>query len=161
VGLEARLTEDLKAAMRSGDVIRRETIRYLRTALKNEQIALKTVDPVSQERPPLTEEEELAVLQRVIKQHRDSIAEFARGNRPDLVAKEQAELEILLEYLPSRPLSTSEIEAAARAAIAELGVSGARGQGAVMRRLAAELRDRADMREVSQIVQRLLSGGEA
>src|SRR5205807_9004982 len=109
--LEEDVGAELREAMRAGDATRRETIRQLRAALHNEAIARGR---------GLDDDESTAVLQRLINQHRDSIAEFTRGNRSDLVAKEQAELEILLRYLPAQ-MSRDEIGAAACPAIATVG----------------------------------------
>src|SRR5687767_11837257 len=105
--LDEDLTADLRDAMRAGDVVRRETIRQLRSALHNEVIAKGR---------PLSDDESTAILQRLINQHRDSISEFTRANREELVAKEQAELEILLGYQPAQ-MSRDEIVEVVRTAI--------------------------------------------
>ena len=144
---EDRLMADLKDAMRAGDVVRRETIRLLRSALHNARI--------EQERP-LTEAEEQAVLARQIKQRRESIDEFQRGGRQDLVAKEQQELRVLETYMPAQ-LGSEEIEAEARKAIAATGAQGPREQGKVMAWLAPRLRGKADLKQVGQVVLRLLT----
>jgi hypothetical protein len=133
--------------MRAGDATRRETIRQLRAALHNEAIAHGHA---------LDDDESTAVVQRLINQHRDSIAEFTRGNRQDLVAREQAELEILLGYLPAQ-MSRDEIVAAVRQAIENVGASSRQDQGKVMRELAPQLRGKADMRVVSEVAQELLT----
>jgi uncharacterized protein len=144
--LEEDLATDLREAMRSGDVTRRDTVRQLRAALHNESIA---------KGHGLTDEESVAVVQRLVNQHRDSIAEFKRGSRDDLVAKEEAELEILLGYLPAQ-LGREAIVAAAATVIARIGAAGKGDQGRVMRELAPEMRGKADMRIVNEVVQELL-----
>ena len=140
------LQSQLADAMRAGDVTRRETIRQLRSTLHNEQIARGHA---------LSNEEQDAVVQRLVNQHRDSIAEFAKGGRQDLVDKEQAELEILVTYLPAQ-LSREEIRQAAQRVIQSVGAEGKKDQGKVMRELSPELRGKADMRLVNEVVQELL-----
>src|SRR5437016_4275956 len=112
--LEDDLATELREAMRSGDATRRDTIRQLRAALHNESIA---------KGHPLGDEESLAVVQRLVNQHKDSISEFKRGNREDLVVKEEAELQVLQAYLPEQ-LSREAITAAAVAAIQKVGAAG-------------------------------------
>jgi uncharacterized protein len=145
--LEDDLANDLRNAMRAGDSVRRDAVRQLRSALHNEAIA---------KGHPLNDEESTAVVQRLVNQHRDSIAEFKRGQREDLVAKEEAELELLLGYLPEQ-LSREAIAAAAAAAIQKIGAAGKGDQGKVMRELAPEMRGKADMRMVTEVVQELLA----
>ena len=144
--LEDELADQLLAAMRSGDATRRDTIRLLRGALHNEAIALgRSLEP----------SESVAVVQRLVNQHRDSISEFSRGRRPDLVAKEEAELVVLLGYLPEQ-LAREGIAMAASAVITQVGATGRQDQGKVMRELAPRLRGKADMRMVNEVVQELL-----
>jgi uncharacterized protein YqeY len=145
--LEENLAADLREAMRAGDTTRRDTVRQLRAALHNESIAKGR---------ELSDEESLTIVQRLVNQHRDSISEFKRGNRDDLVAKEEAELQILLGYLPEQ-ISREAIIAAATAIIERVGATGKGDQGKVMRELAPELRGKADMRMVNEIVQELLA----
>lgn len=144
---EDRLMDDLKDAMRAGDQVRRETIRLLRAALHNARI---------EQGRPLTEAEELAVLQRQVKQRRESIEEFRRGGRQDLADREAQELAILERYLPTQ-LSPDEIEAEVRQAVTATGARGPREQGKVMSWLAPRLRGKADLSEVSRVVQRVLA----
>jgi uncharacterized protein YqeY len=148
MGLEERLMADLKDAMRNRDEVRVSTIRFARAALANEAI---------DKRRALTEDEVIAVLTRQVKQRRESIEEFGRGNRQDLVDKEQAEMEILLSYLPKQ-MSREEIAEAARAAIQEAGASGPTDFGKVMSRLAPALRGRADGKLIGEVVRELLAG---
>jgi uncharacterized protein YqeY len=146
MSLQERLMADLRAAMREADVPRREAIRLLRAAVLNEEI---------ERRRPLTDEETLVVVQRLVKRHQDSIEQFERGGRPDLVAYEQAQLAAIRSYLPER-LPWEEIEAHVQAAIQETGARSRADAGRVMQRLAGELRGRADLREVSRLVQERL-----
>jgi uncharacterized protein YqeY len=106
----------------------------------------------------LTDEEVLAVIQHQAKQRRDSIAEFKKAGRDDLVAVEEAELAIIDNYLP-RQMSQDEIEVAVRRAAADLGVSNMSGMGPLMKYLMAELKGRADGRLVNQVVREVLSDG--
>lgn len=137
---------DLREAMRAGDTIRRDTIRQLRAALHNEAIAQGRA---------LREDEALGVVTRLVNQHRDSIAEFERGRRADLVAKEQAELKVLLSYLPEQ-MSREALTDAAREVIRAVGATSRGHQGKVMRELAPRVRGKADMRVVNEVVQELL-----
>jgi uncharacterized protein YqeY len=148
VSLSERLTEDMKAAMRAGaeGKVRLEVIRFLRAALKNAEIEKKA---------PLTDDEILGVITKQVKQLKDSIAEFEKGGRADLVAKAQAELEVLSAYLP-QPLSEEEIRELARQIIAEVGAQGPKDMGKVMGPLVARTKGRADGKLVNQIVKELL-----
>jgi uncharacterized protein YqeY len=146
--LEQRLAEDLKSAMRSGDEDRKRTIRLIITALKYARI---------EARGELDESAQLTVLQRQARERRESIAEYERGRRPDLVAREQAELSIIDDYLPKQ-LTDEEIEAAARQQIAAVAASGPQDMGRVMRPLVKQLAGRADGARVNAIVKRLLAG---
>ncbi|HEY8346626.1 MAG TPA: GatB/YqeY domain-containing protein [Symbiobacteriaceae bacterium] len=148
MSLSQRLMDDMKAAMKAGPAgkVRLETIRMLRAAIKNAEIA---------KRAPLTEEEILDVIAKQVKQIKDSLAEFERGGRPDLVAKAQAELEILSGYLPEQ-LSEEEIRDLARQVIAEVGAQDLRDMGKVMGPMMARTKGRADGKLVNRIVRELL-----
>lgn len=148
MSLKEKLDGELKNAMRSGDTARRDTVRLALSALKNARIAAMH---------DLDEGEELAVIAKEVKQRRESIAEFEKAGREDLVAKERTEMEILSSFLPEQ-VGREEIRARAQAIIAETGASGPRDMGKVMPRLNAELRGRADGREVAAVVQELLAG---
>ncbi len=143
--------EDLKEALRRRDTTRRNTIRLILSALNYSQIAKGA---------PLEEGDVLAVLQKEATRRRESIEAFSKGNRPDLVAQEKAELQVILGYLPP-PLTREEIAQAARQAIAESGAQGPRDMGKVMGRLMPQLKGRAEGQEVNAIVQELLSGKRA
>ena len=165
--LDERLMTDVKDAMRAGDTTRRDVIRFLRSALKNAQIARiefteeqaeegATVERAAERDQPLSDEEELRVLQRQIKQRQDSIEQFGRAGRTDLVDRESAQLTILQSYLP-QGLSQEEIDAITRAIIAETGASGAKDMKLVMPRLIAQAAGRADSRALSESARRLLA----
>ena len=141
--IEQKLTDDLKDAMRSGDEVSRDAIRMVRAALKNEQIELQH---------PLTDAEVDAVVTRIAKRHRDSIAEFKKGNRPDLVAHEEAQLAVVEKFAKVQMMPREQIEAEVRQTIAELNLSGPRAMGPVMTAMSKRLKDKADMRLVNEIV---------
>ena len=146
--LQEKLMADFKKAMKGGDRVRQSVISLVRAGIKNAEIAQqKTLDDVGV----------LAVIAKEAKQRRESIAEFKKGNRPDLVAKEEAELTILLEYLPQQ-MTREEIMAAARKVIAEVGARGPADKGKVMSRLVAELKGKAEGREINAVVTEMLSG---
>ena len=173
MSLRDRLAQDLKDAMRARDETRKATIRLVRSAINAAEIEKRSAFIESQqarhvdietleltdEQFALTDEEVLDVLQKQAKQRRDSIAEFEKAGRDDLVEAEQSELSIIESYLP-RQMTRDEIEAAAQRAAAELGVSDMSGMGALMKHLMAELKGRADGRMVNQVVREVLSGGQ-
>jgi uncharacterized protein len=144
--VQPRIEEDLKAAMKSGDKRRVATLRLLLSALKNEKI---------QAQRDLTGEEVESVLRRAVKQRRDSIEQYARGGRQDLVDAETAELAILEEYLP-KGLTEPEIEAELRAIIQEKGFASAKDVGLAMKEVMARHRGRVDGKKAQEIARRLL-----
>lgn len=146
--LQERLFEDLKDAMRQRDDLRRSTLRLIRAAIQNEEIA---------QRKPLDDGGVTDVLSRLARQHQESITEFRRGNRPDLVEREEAELAILRQYLPQQ-LTRQEIVDLARYIIGEVGAAGPTDLGKVMGRLMPQLRGKADGAQVRQVVAELLGG---
>ena len=147
MGLKEQLLEDMRDAMRAKDIPRRNAIRMVRAAIQNAEIA-KQAD--------LDEEEILSLIAKEIRQRRDAIEMFAKGNRPDLVEKESEQVEILQAYLPKQ-LSEGEIEAIAREVVSELGASGMGDMGSVMRATLAKVKGRADGRLVNEIARKLLS----
>lgn len=147
MGLNEQLMDDLKDAMRKREEVRVGAIRLARAAIANDAI---------EKRRPLDDQEVLAVLARQVKQRRESIEEFTRGNRPDLVAREQQELEVLLSYLP-RQMTRQEIAEAARSTIQQVGATGPGDFGKVMSRLAPELKGRAEGKVVGEVVRELLA----
>lgn len=148
MNLKTRVTEDMKAAMRAKDSARLSTIRLLLAAIKQREV---------DERIELGDPEVVAVIDKMIKQRRESIAQFEAGKRPDLVAAERAEIELLQAYLPQR-MDETEIDAAIAAAIASADTTGMAAMGKVMATLKAQLAGRADMQQVSAKVKSKLAG---
>jgi hypothetical protein len=149
--LRQRLTDDLKEAMRRQDEPRKAAIRSIIAALK----AAETELDANGQRVHLDEGGILALIAKQVKIRQESILEFRRGKREDLVAKEEAELAILEEYLPQQ-MGRAEIEAEARSVIAEVQASGPADLGKVMKPLMARLRGRADGKLVNEVVRELL-----
>ncbi|MFQ5860848.1 MAG: GatB/YqeY domain-containing protein [Dehalococcoidia bacterium] len=147
MALNEQLIQDLQEAMRSRDTLRTSVLRFLRAGLHNEEIARGRA---------LSDQEALDVVARQAQQRQESIEQFRRGNRPDLVAQEEAELAILKEYLPPQ-LTHQELEELARQAIREVDAWGPADKGRVMGRLMPQVRGRADGAAVSQLVTELLS----
>ncbi len=146
--LQEKLMNDLKAAMKGRDRLRQLVIQLVRAGIKNAEIAQqKTLDDAGV----------LGVIAKEAKQRRESIAAFKKGNRPDLVAKEEAELAILLEYLPQQ-ISREEIIAAACQVIKEVGAQGLGDKGKVMQKLMPQLKGKAEGSAINEIVIGLLSG---
>ena len=146
--LKTRITEDMKTAMRAKDAARLSAIRLLLAAIKQREV---------DERRELADADVLAVIDKMVKQRRDSIAQFTAGNRMDLVATEQAELAVLATYQPQQ-MSATEIDAAIEAAVAATGAVGPAGMGKVMAELKGKLAGRADMAAVSARVKARLAG---
>lgn len=144
--LKKTLNDDLKQAMRGGDNVRRSVIRLVFAALQNAEIARQAA---------LEGNDILGIIAREARQREESILAFKQGNRPDLVAQEEAELAILQEYLP-QPMTRDEIITAARRIIGEVGAQTPRDKGKVMPRLVAELKGKADGREINTVVTELL-----
>ena len=144
--IQQRLQEDLKQAMRNGDTVRRGLIRYIRSAIHDQEIARKA---------ELDDEAVIDLLGRQAQQRLESIDAFKKGDRPDLVAKEVAELAMIRGYLPAQ-LSREDIAELVRAAIEEAGASGPQDMGKVMGRIMPQVRGKAEGRTVSRIVQELL-----
>jgi uncharacterized protein len=147
--LEAQIQDDLKRAMRERDATSRDALRLLVAALTNARI---------EARGELDDAAVLGVVQKQVKQRRESIAEFEKAGRQDLVDKERAELDVFERYMPQQA-SREEIEEAARKIIAETGASGPRDIGKVMPVLVKQFAGRADGRQINDIVRSLI--GEA
>jgi len=145
--LKARITEDMKNAMRAKDSARLSTIRMLLAAIKQREV---------DERIEPTDADVLAIIDKMIKQRRDSIAQFRAGKREDLALAEEAEVAVLQAYMPA-PLSETEIDALIAEAIAATGASGMAGMGKVMAMLKPKLAGRADMGAVSGRIKALLA----
>jgi hypothetical protein len=153
--LKDQLNADLRDAMRAGDDTRKSTLRMLITSIRNAEIPPEGAVAESS-RSELDDEAVLNVVRREVKQRRDSIDAYTKANRPDLVAREEAELGVLSAYLPAQ-MSREEIEQTARAIIQRLGASGPADKGKVMPAIMAELRDKAEGREINAVVTELLS----
>lgn len=145
--LKDRLSEDMKAAMRAKDSARLGAIRFLLAAIKQREV---------DERISADDAVVLAVIEKMAKQRRDSIAQFEQAGRHDLADKEKAELALLQTYLP-QPLSEDDLLAAIRAAIAEAGGSGPQAMGTVMGLLKPRIAGRADPARASAMVRQLLA----
>lgn len=147
MGLREQINDDLKAAMRGGDTARRDTIRLLTAALKQREV---------DERKTLADADVLAVIEKMIKQRRDSITQFEQGGRQDLADKEKQELALLQTYMP-QAMGEDEIAAAVEAAVAETAAAGPADMGKVMAVLKPKLAGRADMGKVSAAVKARLA----
>lgn len=145
--MQEKLMTDLKQAMKSGDKIRLEVLRMVRASIKNAEIA---------QQKSLDDPDILGIIAKEGKQRRESIAEFKKANRQDLVDKEEAELVILLEYLPEQ-ISREEIVASARRVIEEVEARGPGDKGKVMQKLMPQLKGKAEGREINEVVTELLS----
>ncbi|PAT35829.1 GatB/YqeY domain-containing protein [Vandammella animalimorsus] len=148
MSLKERITEDMKAAMRAKESQRLGTIRMLQAAIKQREV---------DERIELDDAAIVAIVDKLIKQRKDSIAAFEQAGRQDLVAQEQAELQVLQVYLPAR-LSAQEVAAAVARIVADVGASGPADMGKVMAQAKQELAGKADMGAVSAAVKAALAG---
>jgi len=148
MSLKLRITDDMKAAMRAKETARLGTIRLLLAAIKQKEV---------DERVELDDAAVSSIVEKLIKQRKDSINQFRAAGRDDLVAAEQAELVVLQAYLPEQ-LSETEVEAAVVAAIAESGASSAKDMGKAMGLLKSRLAGRADMGQVSALIKARLAG---
>jgi uncharacterized protein len=148
MSLKARVTDDMKNAMRAKDTARLGTIRLLLAAVKQREV---------DERIELNDAAVSSIVEKLIKQRKDSISQFQTAGRDDLVALEQAELLVLQDYLPEQ-LSSAEVEAAVAVAIAESGAASAKDMGKVMGLLKSRLAGRADMGQVSALIKSRLAG---
>ena len=146
MALQERLMADLKKAMKSGDKTRLWVLRMARAAIKNAEIAKGN---------PLDDAGVIDVLSKEAKQHRESIAEFSKAKRQDMVAGEEAELAVILEYLPQQ-MSREEVVTIARQVIEEVGAQGPRDKGRVMSKLMPQLKGKAEGRLINEIVTQLL-----
>ncbi len=147
MSLKEQLANDLKDAIRQRDESRKNAIRMTTSAIKNAEVERGAV---------LSEADVLTLVSREAKQRRESIAEFEKADRRDLVEKERAELEVLQSYLPAQ-VSRDEIAEAAREVIAEVGAGGPRDKGKVMPVLIGRLAGRAEGREINEVVTELLA----
>ena len=146
MGLREKIDTDTKEALKSGAKDKLSTLRMLNAALKNKQI---------DKRRSLTEEEVFETVRSLIKQRKDSIEQFAKGGRQDLVEKETAEVAVLEVYLPQQ-LSREELEVMVRDAVAQTSAQGARDMGKVMKALIPMVGGRADGKLISELVKNAL-----
>lgn len=147
MSLKEQITEDMKAAMRAKDSGRLATIRLLTAAIKQREV---------DERIDVSDEQVLAIIEKMIKQRKDSISQFEAGGRQDLADIEKAELAILSTYMPAA-LSDAEVQAEVAAAVAAVGAAGPQDMGKVMGVLKPKLAGRADMTAVSAMVKAALT----
>lgn len=145
--LKERITEDMKAAMRARESDRLGTIRLLQAALKQKEV---------DERVTLDDAQVIAIVDKLIKQRKDSVAAFTQAGRQDLADKESAEISVLQAYLPAR-LSDAEVAAQVQAIVAEVGATGPGDMGKVMAAAKARLAGKADMGAVSAAVKTALA----
>jgi uncharacterized protein YqeY len=147
MGLKEQITEDMKAAMRAKEAAKLGTIRLLTAAIKQKEV---------DERIEVTDAQVLAIIEKMIKQRKDSISQFEAGGRQDLADVEKAELTILTAYMPAG-LSEAEIKAEVQAAVVASGAAGPQDMGKVMAIVKPKLAGRADMTAVSALVKAALS----
>ena len=147
MSLKARITEDMKNAMRAKETERLATIRLLQAAMKQKEV---------DERVELDDAMVIAIVDKMIKQRKDSIAAYESAARQDLADKEKAEITVIQAYLPER-MSTEAITAAVQAIVAQLGASGPGDMGKVMGAVKTQLAGKADMAQVSAAVKAALN----
>jgi uncharacterized protein YqeY len=145
--INAKLNEEIAVAAKAKDKIRLSAIRMLKTALHNKEIDLMR---------PLNESEILQILSAIVKQRKDSIEQFAKGGRNDLVEKEEAELKVVQEFMPAQ-MSDEEVETVIKKAIAEAGAVSVKDMGKVMKILMPQLTGKADGKTVGEKVKVFLS----
>jgi uncharacterized protein YqeY len=148
MSLKSRITDDVKAAMKARESQRLGALRLLTAAIKQREV---------DERIELDDAQVLGVIEKMIKQRRDSIAQYEKGARPDLVAQEQFEIDLLSVYLPQQA-TDAEVDAIVAAAVAAVGAKGIADMGKVMGQVKAQLAGRADMGKVSTRVKAKLAG---
>ena len=142
MGLKSQIQDDIKQAMRARERDRLNALRLVTAAIKQKEV---------DERIELDDTQVLAVLDKMVKQRRESLEQYQKAGRDDLAEKEQFELSLIQGYLPE-PLSAEELESLIQAAMAETGASSIRDMGAVMAALRGQVQGRADMKAVSQAV---------
>ena len=148
MSLKQRLTDDMKTAMKAGEKERLATIRLVNAAIKQKEV---------DERIALDDAQVLAVLEKLVKQRKDSVTQYEAANREDLAAIERAEIAVIEQYLPAK-LGEAEVVAAIEAAVAEVGAAGPADMGKVMGVLKPRLAGQADMGQVSALLKRRLAG---
>ena len=148
MALKEQITNDMKESMKSGDKERLSVIRLILAALKQKEV---------DERIVLDDAQVLAILEKMLKQRRESVAQFTQGNRADLVAKEEAEIKVIQAYMPAQ-LSEAELDAMIAAAVAESGAASIKDMGKVMGILKPKVAGKADMSVVSARIKAKLGG---
>ena len=148
MSLKARITEDMKTAMKAKEAGRLSAIRLLNAAIKQREV---------DERVELDDTAVAAVIEKLVKQRKDSVTQYEAANRQDLADIEKAEIEILSAYLPEK-MSSEEVAAAVAAAVAQTGAKGPADMGKLMGVLKPQLAGKADMAEVSKLVKAALAG---
>ena len=146
MSIKQQLTEDMKAAMRGGDKHKLGVVRLILAAIKQREV---------DERIELDDAQVLAVLEKMVKQRRDSIEQYTNGGRPDLAATEQAEIDVIETYLPKQ-MDENEVKAAVDAAINETGAASAKDMGRVMGALKAKYAGKMDFQKASAAVKAAL-----
>jgi len=144
--LTERIRADLTESMKARNAEKTSTLRMLQSAFKYEQIEAGH---------ELSDEEAMTVIRKAVKQRQDSIEQYTKGNRPELAAKEQSEMELLKTYLPPE-LSDDELESGVREIVASTGAQSKKDMGKVMKEATARYKGRADGRKIQEIVSRLL-----
>jgi uncharacterized protein YqeY len=187
MSLKDQLQADLKTAMLNKQELRRDVIRFTQAAMKNAELAKQQklvkershlwqtgkvdesgnpiVDEAERDKQlaeiaklvPLTDDEQLTVLTTEVKRRRETIADAEKANRPEIVAREQAELEVVLGYLPKQ-MSRAEVTTIAQQVVAEVGAKGPQDTGKVMGKLMPQLKGKADGKMISEVVKELLAG---
>ena len=148
MSLKLRITEDMKSAMRAKETARLGAVRLLLAAIKQKEV---------DERVELSDTDIVTIIDKMIKQRKDSISQYENANRQDLVDVEKFEVDVLSTYMP-QALSAAEVEAIVVAAIAESGATGAAAMGKVVGLVRPQVAGRADMGEVSRLIKAKLSG---
>lgn len=148
MSLKQRLTDDMKAAMKAGEKERLGTIRLMNAAIKQKEV---------DERIEVDDTQVLAILEKMMKQRKDSVSQYEAANREDLAVIERAEMAIIEQYLPAK-LGEAEVLAVIDAVIAEVGASGPADMGKVMGAVKPKLAGQADMGEVSKLIKQRLAG---
>ncbi|MCG2576355.1 GatB/YqeY domain-containing protein [Dechloromonas sp. XY25] len=148
MSLKARITEDMKSAMKAKEAAKLSAIRLLNAAIKQKEV---------DERIELDDAAVAAVIEKLVKQRKDSVTQYEAANRQDLADIEKAEIEILSAYLPEK-MSSEEVAAAVAAAVAQTGAKGPADMGKLMGVLKPQLAGKADMAEVSKLVKAALAG---
>ncbi|MBU6359373.1 MAG: GatB/YqeY domain-containing protein [Chloroflexota bacterium] len=153
MSLKAKILEDLKASMRSGNVVQRRVVGLINASIKNEEINAR----VDARAGVLSDADIMVLIRREIKQHEESLLEAKNAHRADLVAEQESELVVLRSYLPQQ-LSREQVTDIAKQVIAEVKATSPKQQGEVMKQLLARIKDQADGKMISEVVRGLLSG---